>query len=349
MENKCLGCGVLLQNDNQDEIGYVIDLKMDYCQRCFRMIHYDQHKENDFLPDNDLIIEQLSKLDGNFVWIIDIFDLDSSLNSVLVDFYRQHSCNIILNKCDLLPAKINYEKLGEYVLKRIKKLDIKSKAIITRGVNDDFIGVFNDYINIESKPVIMTGLANVGKSTIINHLLQDKVVTVNRYPATTININEIITDDYHIIDTVGIVPKDSMQMYLSKKQLKTVVPVKKIRPIVYQLMENQSLSIGGLARIDILNNKKANVVVYVSNLLKIRRNKFENADKFWNNNYGKELVPVLESCRSFSDMKKHSFINKGKNEYFISGLGFVTVNSEKAEIVIYTAPQINVNVRKAMI
>ncbi len=349
MENKCLGCGVLLQNTNQDEIGYVIDLKMDYCQRCFKMIHYDQHKENDFLPDNDLLIEQLNKLDGNFVWIIDIFDLDSSLNSVLVDFYRQHSCNIILNKCDLLPAKINYEKLGEYVLKRIKKLDIKSKAIITRGVNDDFIGVFNDYINIESKPVVMTGLANVGKSTIINHLLQDKVVTVNRYPATTINFNEIITDDYHIIDTVGIIPEGSMQMYLSNKQLKTVVPVKKIRPLVYQLMENQSLSIGGLARIDILNNKKANVIVYVSNLLTIRRSKFENADKFWNNNYGKELVPVLESCRNFSDMKKHYFINKGKNEYFISGLGFVTIISEKAEVVIYTAPQINVNVRKAMI
>ncbi len=349
MENKCSGCGAILQNNNKDEIGYVINLKMDYCQRCFKMIHYDQHKENDFLPDNDLIINQLNELDGSFVWIIDIFDLDSSLNSILVEFYRKHSCNIILNKCDLLPAKINYEKLGEYVLNRIKKLNIKSKAIITRGVNNDFIETFSDFINIDKKPVILTGLANVGKSTIINHLLKDKIVTVNRYPATTINFNEIKTENYHIIDTVGIVHKNSMQMYLTNKQLKTVVPVKQIRPVVYQLMENQSLSIGGLVRLDILNNEKATVVFYVSNLLKIRRNKYENADKFWQNSYGVELSPTLESCKSFTDMKKHSFINKGKNEYFISGLGFITVNCKRADIEIYTAPQISVNVRKAMI
>ncbi len=349
MKNKCIGCGALLQNNNPDEIGYVIDLQMDYCQRCFKMIHYDQHKENDFLPDNNEVIRQLEQLDGNFVWIIDIFDFDTSLNSVLVDFYKKHSCHIILNKCDLLPIKINYERLAEYVLKRIKKLNIKSKAIITRGINTDFIETFNEYINTENKPIVLTGLANVGKSTIINHLLKDKIVTVNRYPATTINFNEIKTTDYHIIDTVGIVAKDSMQLYLTSKQLKTVVPNKQIRPIVYQLSENQSLSIGGLVRIDILNNQKTSVVVYVSNLLKIKRSKYENADRLWKNNYGSELTPILKECSSFSQMKKHSFKNKGKNEYFISGLGFITINCTNADIDIYVAPQINVNVRKAMI
>ncbi len=349
MERKCMGCGVQLQTGNEDDIGYVVDLNMNYCQRCFRMIHYDRHRENDFLPDNDLIMRQLDRLEGNFVWIIDIFDLDSSLNSILVEFYQHHSCDIILNKCDLLPAKINFEKLAEYVLERIKKLKIRSKAIITRGVNNDFIEVFNRYIKVDDTPVIMTGLANVGKSTIINHLLQDRVVTVNRYPVTTININEIKTEDYHIIDTVGIVIENSMQMYLSNKQLKTVVPLKQIRPIVYQLMENQTLSIGGLARIDVLKNQRANVVVYVSNLLNIRRGKAENADKLWENNYGTELKPTLNGCDSFADMKKHSFVNIGKNDYFISGLGFITVNCERADIAIYTAPQIYVNMRKAMI
>ncbi|MGI6608220.1 MAG: GTPase [Erysipelotrichaceae bacterium] len=349
MKNKCTGCGVILQNSNQDAVGYVIDLNMDYCQRCFKMIHYDQHRENDFLPDNEVIIEQLNRLDGNFVWIIDIFDLDSSLNSILTDFYRNHSCDIILNKCDLLPKKINYRKLAEYVLKRIKELNIQSKAIITRGINDDFTETFSKYINVDNKPVILTGLANVGKSTIINHLLNDKIVTVNRYPATTINFNEIKTEKYHIIDTVGIVISNSMQMYLTNKQLKTVVPDRQIRPVIYQLNENQSLSIGGLARIDILNNKRANIVIYVSNLLKIRRSKYENADRLWLNNYGKELYPTLKGCDNFLNMKKNTFNNKGKNEYFISGLGFITVNCDRATVEIYTAPQISVNVRKAMI
>ena len=33
----CAGCGVLLQNDNILELGYVSNIENDICQRCFRM------------------------------------------------------------------------------------------------------------------------------------------------------------------------------------------------------------------------------------------------------------------------------------------------------------------------
>ena len=34
---KCLGCGVVLQNDNILNIGYTPSLENDYCMRCFKV------------------------------------------------------------------------------------------------------------------------------------------------------------------------------------------------------------------------------------------------------------------------------------------------------------------------
>ena len=43
--NKCSGCGVLLQDKNSDELGFVKDLNQDLCERCFRIKHYNDYKK----------------------------------------------------------------------------------------------------------------------------------------------------------------------------------------------------------------------------------------------------------------------------------------------------------------
>ena len=44
MIKKCIGCGAVLQNTNDNQIGYVPNLntKTKYCRRCFRIIHYNE-------------------------------------------------------------------------------------------------------------------------------------------------------------------------------------------------------------------------------------------------------------------------------------------------------------------
>ena len=37
---KCLGCGVILQDQDSKAKGYVNSLSQDYCKRCFRLMHY---------------------------------------------------------------------------------------------------------------------------------------------------------------------------------------------------------------------------------------------------------------------------------------------------------------------
>ncbi|MDO4378407.1 MAG: 50S ribosome-binding GTPase [Erysipelotrichia bacterium] len=347
MEKKCIGCGATLQSNDPQIIGYVINTDMDYCQRCFKMIHYDQHKENDFKPDNELIIEKLEKLNGTHVWIIDIFDLDSSLNSVLKDFYQKHSCNIVINKCDLLPKTINYEKIAKYVLKRLHDLNIQTEMIITRGVNNDFRDNFNQYI-FKNENLIITGLANVGKSTVINELFGKNILTTNRYPATTVEMNEIKINDNSITDTVGIICAYSIQFYLDSKQLKTVIPQNRIKPTVYQINSNQSLFIGGLLRLDILTQRKCTIVLYFSDLLAVHRTKQQNAHNLWSKHYGKDLLPIIKKC-SLSEMKKIHFVHNGKKDYFISGLGFITVVADKAALDFYIYEPIMIKEREAMI
>ena len=38
---KCIGCGVELQMEDIKKPGYIKDINQDYCQRCFRMTHYN--------------------------------------------------------------------------------------------------------------------------------------------------------------------------------------------------------------------------------------------------------------------------------------------------------------------
>ena len=41
MAIKCKGCGIELQYDDPNRLGYSPKIGADYCQRCFRMTHYD--------------------------------------------------------------------------------------------------------------------------------------------------------------------------------------------------------------------------------------------------------------------------------------------------------------------
>ena len=344
MEKKCIGCGAYLQTENEKAIGYVKSTDMDYCVRCFKLIHYDQHIDENIELDNDDLISDLASIDGQYVWVIDLFDLESSLNSVLADFFKSHYCHIILNKCDLLPKTINYNKLANYLLKRLKEIDVKTLSIMTRGIDNDFVEAFDSQLDI-TQPIIITGLANVGKSTIINHLLGKKIVTTNRFPATTININEIVDEKYHIYDTVGIINTGSVQMYLTTAQLKKVLPVKTVRPTVFQLHQPQSYCIEGLAKVEIQTSKEITAVFYLSNQLEIHRTSASN-DYF--HKHFDELAIKTEGC-TVSDLKKHSFTNEGKTDYFISGLGFITITGHNVKVIIETDKRIKVMKREAMI
>lgn len=348
-EKRCIGCGAILQNTDIQALGYVPDLSMDYCQRCFRLSHYDKHENySDITATQDL--SALEKLEGIFVWIIDVIDLETSFNSLFIDFFRNREFMVLVNKCDLLPKTVTSIKIENYVRERLRRLDLHPLNILIRGKEKSFREEFISLLEKQQEDIIFTGIANVGKSTVINELLGQQILTVNRNPSTTLSVNRIDADFAVVYDTVGLVARESVQSYLSSGALKKVVPNSRINPVIYQLTDSQCLSIGGLVRIDIHDCKDVTAVMYCSNLLNVHRAKQENGDRLWQKHYKKELTPVLKGVGRFESMKKMeiSFSNE-KKDICIAGLGWLCITGEYSSIDVYTGKKIGVYERKGLI
>ena len=41
---KCIGCGVLLQNEDSNALGYTRNILNKFCERCFRINNYNDYK-----------------------------------------------------------------------------------------------------------------------------------------------------------------------------------------------------------------------------------------------------------------------------------------------------------------
>ena len=76
MINKCIGCGIVLQDVNKDIDGYVSSNDYRLCERCFRIKNYGENRavvsnNEDYLKiinqitDNDLVVYVSSLLTLN--------------------------------------------------------------------------------------------------------------------------------------------------------------------------------------------------------------------------------------------------------------------------------------------
>ena len=346
---KCKGCGAVLQNTDSQALGYVPDLTMDYCQRCFRLTHYDRQQDYiDLTVTQDLSL--IEGLKGIFVWIVDVIDLETSFHSIIPQFLQDKRFILVVNKCDLLPETVKEMKIRKYIGLRLKELGLQSEAVIIRGRESSFREKMIEIMKNSEEEFIFMGIANVGKSTVINDLLGQDLLTVNRNPSTTLALNRIETEYGIVIDSVGLVAPESVQAYLASNTLKQVVPYASINPMIYQLRSSQTISIGGLARIDLLDCDRLTCVVYCSNLLEVSRHKQCNRDQLWQRHYGRELVPVIKGTKGFNEMKKTSFeYHEGKTDICIAGLGWICVSGRYSRIDVYTGKQIGVCERKVLI
>src|SRR5699024_2174265 len=108
------------------------------------------------------------------------------------------------------------------------------------------------------KHIYVTGVTNDGKSTSLNAFIQRstgirEALTTSYFPGTTLDFITIpLDDDAALIDTPGIMNEHQLAHYVSNQDLKKVIPNKEIKTRNYQLNENQSLFVGGLARLDFI-------------------------------------------------------------------------------------------------
>lgn len=373
LDNKiyCIGCGAEIQSENQNKQGYlpksVVEKSIDennlVCKRCFRLKNYNEVSDVELgAEDFYKLIKTLSKKDGLIVKVVDIFDFSGSWIEDVIDIVGNNKDIVLVaNKLDLLPKSVKQNKIKQWLFKMLKAKGIKVKDILLISAIKNH-GIEEAAARIDElrngKDVYIIGATNVGKSTFINKLIElttgDKnVITTSHFPGTTLGMIEIPLDRAtSIYDTPGIILDYDIAHYLDAKSLKLVMPKKEIKARVFQLNAEQSLFFGGMARVDFVKGERQSFTLYASNLVDIHRTKLSNADALFEKHLGTLLKPPFEDNISiFKNQVKKSFkIDDKKIDIVISGLGWITVNSDSGcEIDIYVPEEIEVFVRESII
>ena len=294
-EIRCIGCGAILQSLDENAPGYVNSdilnresLEGVVCKRCHQIKNYNLISKNEMSIDEYYrILKKISTKDALFVYVVDIFNLASSLNKEVIELIKNKDVLLVVNKIDLLPKSLKEGKMSLWVRHQAKVLGLKVKDIILISVHkkhhiDELINMMDRYRR--GRNVYVLGSTNVGKSSLINQMLRSEgmldydLITTSIIPATTLNVIQIPFFEKGILyDTPGLVNEDNILSLIDAKDFKIVMPKNEIRPGVYQLNSGQSLIINGLACFNYLEGSRGNFVTYFANTLNITRSKYERA------------------------------------------------------------------------
>ena len=354
MNKCCSGCGVVLQNEDPKRIGFTPKMEASLCQRCFRIRHYGDHVISMRQGiDSAKVLEKIAKMDALILWVVDLFDFEANLIKGMNRHLMNKDIVMIATKRDLLPDTLSDHKLGNFIIARLKEWGISLKQIVLCGGlhEKDPSSVEEIQKNIEyyrnGKDVVVMGMANAGKSTMLNAICSDIDLTCSLHPGTTLDFTKIEMNGYALYDTPGLTRKDSLLTNIDDKLLKSVVPLKPIKARIYQIYEPQSFAIAGFARIDLDGVKNASVVVYASNQVNVHRGKLRNAQDLWTKHYGELLQPTLGK---YEEMKAYHYNHvKNKIDIVIHGLGWVCISGEIEDVNVLVTKESAITFRKGMI
>ncbi len=339
LNKKCVGCGSILQNEFIDKKGYVKNLENDYCLRCYRLMHYNEMPK--ILAKNeeyDSILGNALKKNALVVLVVDVFDFSATFIPKIINYLRDKNVIVVANKYDLLPKSTNVYKVVDFILKESQKQFFKILAAhVVSSKKGYFLDDLMNTINLfrEDRDVYFVGCANVGKSSLINALLKrfqartSDLISTSNIPGTTLDLINIpfFNDNKAFIDTPGLINEGNILNKLMPTSYNKIVPTKEIKPITYQIFDDNKIFISGLLALDIKGAKGLSVTCYFSDQLLIHRTKSKSIDEFMEKHLGEMLnPPSKEEISNIKYVYKDYKLTNDKNELYISGLGFISFN-----------------------
>ncbi len=247
MNKICRGCGVKLQTEFKDKLGYVKNEEMDYCMRCFRLIHYHDY-ENAFVEKNPKeIIDKVNKRKGFAFFFVDFLNLHEEA----ITFYKEIQLPkvFVVSKLDLIPKELSFEKIKTW-LKEVYHIH-EEILFVQEKKMESLKKIMDNIQNQQEKNIFFLGVTNAGKSSILNSFLENNDLTVSSMPNTTLDFLKIDFDDFCIYDTPGLYYHG-----VSDKLLREANGKGMIHPITYPLKSEATLVIEHTLKIkmNVLNN-----------------------------------------------------------------------------------------------
>lgn len=320
MIRKCIGCGLELQSIDKLKPGYVVEKKLDsaeYCERCFKVIHYGEAKLIDKKQDKDDFIKKIVCENLPIIYLLDITCISEEtlepLKSINSEVY------IVLTKRDLIPKSVKNNKLISYIQNKFE--NIKSILVVSSTKKWSIEELYNKLVKDKVKKCYVIGHTNSGKSSLINSLLELKgnkaYITTSLVPNTTEEVMNIKLDEnLTIIDTPGFINSNSIVNFIDINKYKTMIPKKEIKPKIYNLRPGFMIILEELIRIENNSDESIEMVFYLKNEL----------------NYKKMKVTTSNELKI---LHKQTVIIDNMQDLVIEGLGFIKF-PKNGILTIYT-------------
>ncbi len=322
---KCLGCGMLLQSDNKNALGYIENMENNLCERCYKLKYYGQYMGVSLTNEDYMKI--LSGIPKNAVvlYVTDVLSLDC------LGIEKFKNVILVITKKDILPKSTNALKIIHYVK---KQYSFVRDVFFISSKTGEGISQLYDKIS-EYNELYVVGTTNSGKSSLINKMinfyddsLHNDLVTVSMYPSTTLDKIEVRLNQLTLIDTPGLINKKSIVNYLDGSDIKKITPKKEIKPKSCQIEGSGSLIIDNILRIDYYSATRNSIVFYVSNNLTVRFASFKSD--------------------FLHDYEKDEILLEDGQDVVIPGLGFIKC-VKKISMTIYKVSGTGLYIRDNLI
>lgn len=333
MSKKCIGCGSILQSENVDKEGFVkssVYDKSEYCERCFKIIHYGEYSVLDKKIDTDGIVRNInSDRIASIAFLIDPLNITEGIKKYISRFKGRKY--LLITKKDILPRSLKEKKLIEYVKNNIYNTeDIMCISSIKRYNIDNFLNKIN---KDNVRRIYIVGFTNSGKSTFINSILSSisrkPVITTSSIPNTTASfITMKLSNKLTIVDTPGFIDSNAIYNFMDYNKISKLYPKKEIKVKTFQTRSTFSVVINDILRIENTGSKLNSFSFYMTDKLRYEKIKAKNSKL-------KTLPMVSYDITEPSDI-------------VINGLGFIRV-TKAGSVKIYALDSKMISIRKSMI
>jgi len=195
----CIGCGAQIQTEDKEKAGYTPASSIKkaeetgelYCQRCFRLRHYNEIVDVHITDDEFLkLLHEVGDSDALVVNVVDIFDFNGSIIPGLLRFVSGNDVLLVGNKKDILPKSVKDGKVTQWLTERAHEEGMRPvDVMLTSAQNHHAIKELIQRIEKlrKGRDVYVVGVTNVGKSTLINAIIKEitgdkDIITTSRFP-----------------------------------------------------------------------------------------------------------------------------------------------------------------------
>ncbi|CAG9467096.1 unnamed protein product [Pedinophyceae sp. YPF-701] len=365
------------------------------CARCYSLIHYGRVKSQEAeeaLPGFSLR-RAVAKRIRNAVMkdrtavlacVVDVADFDGSLpRAALMDVLpRDPDGNpttmsrtrfvLIANKTDLLPRQATRTRIEAWARRRARQGGLPRpdevflvSAATGRGVPTLMEGL-EEQAGARGE-IFVVGAQNAGKSSLINAMRRQRGlrarITAAPLPGTTLGLIEVrglLEGGVRLWDTPGVRHGYQLSARMDAEELRDAMAAKTLQPRTYRLGEGRSVTIAGLARVDVIESPHATLylTVWASQNLVLHMGKTERAPALLRDHVGDLLSPPRSAERGASlgelvpaDVEvEGSSWRESSVDVCVSGLGWVAVGCEGPALLRVWAPRgVAVTTRDALV